>query len=387
MELVRRWSTPTLIFYIISAILISFLFNVGIKNEKKIIKIGRYSFKYQSIIAIIIFIILMFISCFRTIGPLVGGIDARTYINAFLYDSYVKFDIFKILKMQGTEPLFYNLMTFIRGFTDNRYILFIIIYSIIYIPMIRFVFDNAEGNKSSAYILFFLMYLYSFNLIRNIFAISLALIAITKIKNNKYFSFIIFILLSYLSHFSCIIFLAYGVFYKIFEKKWNNFKQIIRWSLFFMILLTSSYMVLKSFALTTKYAGYLDNDISLLGYIPIAILLIIMIIYHRQLLTKKEDWFIYSLVLFNVIILPISILGRAASRVLICFMLPRILMWGKIENMLLKNNNNKIKFLICIISFFIFSGWFGFKYSSDGWRAHGLSPYYNDVIQYLINDY
>ena len=153
-----------------------------------------------------------------------------------------------------------------------------------------------------------------------------------------------------------------------------------------MLLLMLLYVVLKPFIMTTKYAGYQNKDISLLGYIPYIILFIIMIIYHRQLLTKKEDWFIYSLVLFNIIILPISILGRAAYRVITCFMLPRILMWGKIENMLIKNNN-QIKVLICIISFFIFGGWFCFKYINGGWFSNGISPYYNDAIQYLIKDF
>ena len=192
-------------------------------------------------------------------------------------------------------------------------------------------------------------------------------------------------IVAYLTHFSSIIYFLYLIYFKFFEKKVpKNFKTIILLTILAILGSLFMYSVFAEFFSSTKFNGYLDKEISLLGYIPILILFVIMLIYRKDLLKDKNDWFIYSLVLFNILVLPISILVGAANRVLIFFMIPRLILWARFENVLLsKAHDSKNKLFIKIIFFIIFLIWFVFRIYK-GWKGNGLMPYYNDILNYLF---
>ena len=85
-----KWSYATLALYLIIALVISLLFKRSIIAKKKKSKFPTYIFYYM-----VIFIILILFSCFRTIdgNNRIGGADAPNYIKMFQEAKMPKFNI------------------------------------------------------------------------------------------------------------------------------------------------------------------------------------------------------------------------------------------------------------------------------------------------------
>ena len=124
---VKHWCFPTLIFYILLAIIIALLFKKSIKYKKN--SDSKFNKKY--ICYFLIYLIFIIFSCLRVIQPGIGGADTYNYIKYFNTMQYVNFNLKDIVLFNGFEYIFYNLMFFIRIIGGNFYIFMFIIYSTI----------------------------------------------------------------------------------------------------------------------------------------------------------------------------------------------------------------------------------------------------------------
>lgn len=381
MYLYRSWDLKTLIIYCFIAIICAFLLSIATKSKIK---------KNKFFINTIIFTILIIFSCFRLIINDIGGLDAKAYIQFFLDAEYVKFDLIDIIKLNGKEYIFYNMLYIVRKFTSNYHYLFFIIYSIIIYCYLYFIEKNLSSNKSwPILMLFILPFINSFNIIRNSLATAIGLIAITKYKNKKNIEAIFFCIISYLTHYTGIILFVFMVFNAIFEKKIKK-KNKTTYLILGLLSIISLGLVssIKSFLSNSGYSSYVGLEYSVLGYIPMYILFLLTMLFNEQLidkLNKDNNVINYNAFLFNLLILPVFLSFNGVTRLNTFFEFSKIIIWIEISN-IIKNKITQLKngswSFYHFILFFVVISWIIFKIYRI-WYGSGIMPYYNEL--FIIN--
>ncbi len=384
MEVIKKWDNYTLIVYLLLAILIALLFKLSIifkKDSAKIKLIGQ-QIEAKYICYIIIYLIFIFFSCFRYIAPGVGGADTLVYINYFENLGYVHFSIKETLLFSGYEYLFFNFMFLIRILGGNYYVFQFFIYSIIILCYIYIIDKNVKDDKNWFWmILLFLPLLKSINIIRNSFAAALGFIAIDQLNEKKYKNFIIFSLLAFFNHYISIILLPLGLFcYYIPDKYFEDTKKIM-YSI--TISLIGSMIILpiaKIFLKISGFVGYLDKiEISLMGYIPIIISIVLILIYSKSFVKylKKINHFIYfKMMIYISLILPIFILLNGASRILLFFEIPRYILYCDLYAFMKEKIDKKYHLVCDITCTILIIMWVIFRIYRM-WDGYSIMPYYN----------
>lgn len=371
----REWDIYSFITFICIGIIISQLFKIALKCNKK---------KYSNLIYFIIFLIMTFFASFRLVYNDVGGVDADHYIDYLLYGDKVAFSFNKIIYFNGYEYFFYNLLFIIGKVTTNYHTLFIIIYSLISYSYIKLVKDSKVEYKSYIILtLILLPYLKSFNLIRNAFAIALLILAIENLKEKKNIKFFIFSILAILSHYMSAFILVFYIANIFFNSKFYNNKILICrkntiiFTISVSILILIFYNLIYNFFSQSGFSGYIDLEISLLGYMPYIFVYILMIIFQKDLvdtLKNKNTIIYFNLITFFIVTFPLILKIGAASRMVYYFEHYFIIMLAYIYEVLLKKIKIKDKPLInFIVAIFVFA-WITFIIYKIHY-SYGLMPY------------
>lgn len=381
MDFYKHWDTNTLIFYLSLAIGISII----IKNAIKL-KYCEKNKKYI-ILYIISFMILLLIACFRVINESIGGTDAHAYIKLFKDAQLVKFDLIKIITLNGKEPIFYNLFYIVRLFTEDYHYMFLIIYSIIVYGLIYFYDRNIKDYKQWVFILLFILpYISSFNIIRNSMAAAIGYIAIAKLKENKNKQYYILSIIATFVHYTGIILIAFGIFNYIANKKIFYKKQLN--PIIMIIIIGLEYAIIpivEMFLKNSGYSTYLNIEYSLLGYLPFILLFIFCRIFNKDLindLDKDNNLIHYNAYIFNLLLLPLLLPFNGPTRLNIFFDLSRYLIWGYIYSITkkrVKQFKGKGAVLFDFFVIIIILLWITFRIYRT-WEAAGIMPYYNELF-------
>lgn len=387
----KHWDIGTLILYLSLAFGMAILFRTAIKYKEN--KEDRKN-KISLIIYIIMYLVLIFIACTRTIAEGIGGTDAIEYIKQFQTAEFVKFDFLKILMLEGKEPIFYNMFYIVRLLTTDYHWVFFIIYSVIICAYVYFWNENLKDYKKWAIIILTILpFINSFNVIRNSMAVAVGLFALTALKKDKKVLFFVLAVTSTLIHYTGIVLILFYVYnrvinYIIANKKFHP-KIKPHWIVgalipFELILIP----IIKQYLSKTGYSSYLDLEFSLLGYLPFAIMMILTIVFYKDLtekLKKDNNLIHYNTFTFNFLMLPILIPFNGPSRVNIYFDMSRYLLWGymneiiqnKLKELNILNEKNQKIYNIGVICIII--AWIIFRIYRS-WEGAGIMPYYNDWI-------
>ncbi len=373
MNYIARWDWFTLVLYLTISAIFSIVFKISIRSKKNKEKIKIFSYKinkrYVYYFFIAVFLVLFITT--RVIKDEIGGADSKRYIYFFDTFNYVRFDLIKIIKMQGWEYLFFNFMFLVKSLGGNYTIFSIFIYSIIVLSYIYYFDKNlVDENENFITMLFILPFLKSMNIVRNIFAASIGLFGLEQLKNNKKNMALLLFVVAYLNHYISIVLFGFYIFFLIPERFYNTRKKSLIITFCSVVLTTISVPLIKYLLSLTRYSGYSRYfAFSIWGYLVYGLMyLLIMLVYddYVDLLIKKRQYILYKILTFLTIVIPIFAVLNGSHRLLIYFDLPRYVMYSnlflvyntKIEKLYPKYKKFfRIFCIIIVIAWIIFRIW------------------------------
>lgn len=388
------WSYSSLFLYMTMA----FIGYVCIKNAKKQERINGNT-KLLNKYYVVLWASWVFIAIFREVGLwngiLIGGTDARGYVHYFQYslNNGIGEGVTNIYATRA-EVLYRLINQFIRRFTADYRIFFLIIYSFIIWAYIAFIkeFGKLEINYLPVYMLFF-VFLKSFSVIRTHIAIAMILFAIIALKRKKNVLAILFFVASCFVQRASLAYAIFPIFYWIYQKKKITPLQGIVYSILCagaglvaqqmvvrgMIPFMSG-LVYKSYASQSMTVGYFLNYIKMIFE---QLVVVLMVVFFNKTINgkmsmgeqneaEKMRW-LQIMCYFDMMMIPLCYvmnIWRGADY----FFLPRLLVLGEIIMILrnrLSESSRKLFYMIVILGI---AGWFIFRLSTT-YGISGLMPY------------
>lgn len=385
MVLEKSWDWKTLIIYVLLAIIIMLLSKKSIESkcQNKKISFKKFNIEEKYLYYFIIYTIFIIFSTFRVVSDGIGGTDTITYMEQFEKIKYVRFFSISNLTFNDYEYFYYNLMFIVKLFGGSYINFEFLIHSAIIISYIYLIDKNFDDSKSSIIIiLFFIPLLKSLNIIRNCFAAAICCIGLEKIKNNKWLTGILFVLIAFLSHYLAIIMFAYLIFYKLFPDKYINKKTEISLPFVCCLIGFVGMPIIKALIEHSGFSGYLNKiQISLIGYIPIYALYLLMIFTNKfqEYIIRKGHYIYFKSHIFFMSVLPITIMVGAASRLMLFFEIPKYIIYSDLYLVYREKVKNKKIYDALIFLFLII--WLIFRIYRM-WNGYSLMPYKNKIFNY-----
>ena len=254
-------------------------------------------------------------------------------------------------------------------FHNENMVLFITAF-ISYFCIGKFILEFREKNSDVYIILFVLLcdniFMFSFNGMRQILAMSIFLQAFTCFKNNKKLSAILYIFIAFCIHQSTII-MIFPLFLYSFKNKKKIFKYVLMFSVILPMLLPVFQIIIVNFF--PKYSKYLKVsywEASIKGTILLWVFLIGVLLWI--MLSKKKNEFDYYYAMLIILYLAfefVAIRFTMLSRVSLYFrfFMGFFLCKGKDKI----HGNSRVLYLMAL--FVLMSASF-FSYSSSPWRIY-----------------
>lgn len=290
----------------------------------------RHKKKYEKIFIFTAFIIMAIIIGLRGVSV---GEDTHMYLSIAKAAQNLSFndiisgfpksiwniDIHGVEYKVETLYLLYNKI--IMSITNNSQMILFVTAVITCIGFGKFIYDNSYDKFFSTYVFlceFFFMA--SFNIMRQLLAMSIAINSYTYIKNGKNKKALLAIIIASLFHQSSIIYLGLFLLFRV-----KNIERTIKYILIISIILIQIPPVLYKIVLkfSPYYASYLEVSYwqtSAKGIIILwAIEIIIIMFMCLYKLKNQEEFVIVSCTIFYLIFEIIALKYTAISRVAVYF--------------------------------------------------------------------
>ncbi len=334
-------------------------------------------------------VVWVIIASFRAYGYRFGGTDTIKYVTFF--------ELINSPSLPGYykhyDAGYWALNWFVRIFTSNVRIYFLVYYSILVYCYIKF-FDSYI-QKKTYYVSFFLMfflYLRAFASMRTNISVGFILLALVALKDKKNIKCVVFLIVACLMHKATILYAGSVVFYWMNEKKPIKVKS----SIIFAILaggvgtITRKYIGLFFNSDVDAYAGYAQRSVGasffdnfwkiVFGQL---VLLVVMVIFNKKILNgmaeldnenKNRINIIRTLCAYDFVIIPITFtLSIWRGPEYLYFV--RLIMWGYIFEILgNKYFSKNSRIFVNILLYVVFVAWFIFRLEAT-WEASSLLPY------------
>jgi len=376
------WSTKTLLFYILLA-LIGMVCMSQIKSYPK-----NKSLLYCPQ-AIIWWVIWVFFAVFRVVKPGIGGADAIDYIDYYVHcnDSSLV-DIVQI--HNDSDLLFKWINKFFRFITPDYHLFFFFVYGLMIAVYIAFLHKFSSKKYSVVpYILVFYLYLRSYSSIRSNLAASLILIGLISLIREKKFTPYFYFVCSVLIHKMAFVYALVIPFCQFYKGRTIKFKYI----LVFLALGGAVAFVLRPYfvafaqivdlggAYKSYVEGAMDNGsfafINDLGQMALAIFM--WLNQNRILREIAEDntnKLLWNICALDIAFVPVNqLLG--IYRGYEFFYLARLCMWSLLIYVILRKQHKSIRVIGSLLAFTVFLAWMIFRISRT-YEDTSLMPYLFD---------
>jgi len=235
---------------------------------------GETKFKRKAYLAIV-FILLFFISAFRSINI---GNDTATYVKMFdifgsannIFDLDTRIEIGYII----FNKILYHM-------TSNPLILFIVTSAFILGSYLKFIYKNSNMIWLSVLLLINLrLFYFTLSGIRQSIAIAIVLLGYEYIKSRKLIKFIIVILIASLFHYSAIVFL---IVYPISKIKFSYLVVILQAIIGVALYFAFDILINFAFRLFPQYqaytaSGYFDGNVRIASILNFFVILSILLL-------------------------------------------------------------------------------------------------------------
>ena len=342
-------------------------------------------------------IVLVVFSISRSVDYGLGGADAKSYEQDFLYC---------LTKNHGIEiePLFLFFTQCIRRFTDNPIIYRLVCYSIIAFGYVSFIRNFCPKRSSSIpYVALILPFLLSFNKIsviyqntfklslghfntmRSSMAASLILFGVVSLKKENWLWATILIVSSVFVHRMSILFIPFLLFYYIFKGGWI-YRTKLRLVTTIVVFVCLSVIIAKFLQIYIALLGVLDGTdgsylmlnegksfFSATPYVLPLMLLMGFILISSFERVYKEHALLTVIIIYDIIIYPASfILGMWRTNEF--FYVARLTMWGILVYQFCQRFNYQERIFIRLIFFVGFITWTINRINAH-WEDAALMPY------------
>lgn len=381
------WSIPSMILYI-SLGLVSMCAVIDVKRKEL-----KSRIKYNSVVFMVWFAIWLVFAVWRKVDIGVGGSDAITYVQYF--NDCLNPGL-NTLYAQHLDKGFQLLTKLIRVFIYDYHGYFIIIYGIIIACYQRFVYELAPTNVYyEPMVLLFFIFLRGYSTLRTNISIAFLLMALVACYKKEYKKVAVYVILSFGMHIASLLYIAFFLFYYIYEKKRLSFKQglylyiaalvgakIVQSVLMKMTGLRGAYSSYASKSLNTSFFD--DGWKIAFGQL---LLLALMIVFRKSIkrvvvnfsaINKSRYQFVYKLCFYDFLMIPVCyILG--IWRGYEYFYIPRLIMWGVLMKGVLSHFNSTSKIIVRILFLVLFIAWMIFRVFNT-YESSALMPYVLDIF-------
>lgn len=230
---------------------------------------------------IFLILLIFFISLLPALRSIDVGTDTYNYVKMFeQFGSSSFFELFNYPTEKGYILLNYFSSFFVESFNE----FFLIFYLLVFFNFIYFFSKNSNFFPLSVLVFLILgLYSASFNIMRQIMALSICLLSLKYVFNRDFIKFSLIVFLSSLFHITALIFMMVYFVYKYQEK----FRYILLFIVILIWFIFKFYLeyVLDFINMSVGYAEFGENS----GGGPTLIFYIIMLSYFYYLGTKSND--------------------------------------------------------------------------------------------------
>ena len=316
----------SLLFYFFSFLVSVFFYNLYNKKNKKIFLVLSFS-------------IPMIISGIRYNV----GTDYVNYINYYKWNSYISLSFSIISKI---AHLFYS------------YQVIFIIYSFLFL---FFIFKGLKNIKKEArtfayFCFLFLFFTTSFNIVRQMLAISIVFYSYKYMLNNDFKKYLIFILMASFFHNSALICIP---FYILLNNKNNKYKFItLLLTIIIVLNLQSIINLITRIELFSHYSMYLNsysNGISNRVFFLDFIILLYFFINKKSLINYDiNNDKLYYIFLIYIVLLLSGFISPFIKRISLYFSISRLYLLPSIPYSYKKNKDKLLNYFGIIIYCFLY---------------------------------
>lgn len=233
---------------------------------------------------------------------------------------------------EQTETLFLAYCKIIMCVFHNAQAVLFVTAAITNILIAKFILDNLESKSDVIFAVYVYMcdamFMNSFNTMRQIFALAIAIQSIALLKRKRHVKACICVLVSACFHQSALLFLVADVFYLLKDKN-KKYKYLLV-AIFILPVSLPIFMKIVS-AFSLKYANYLTLSFwgaqlrgTLMLWVLIAVTLIVMI---RSKKSNEFDWWLIYMATCYIGIELIGIQLTVVSRVAMYFRIGLVLLF------------------------------------------------------------
>ena len=305
------------------------------------------------------------------------GTDYFSYENIFINLSNSYQSVYDLILNTRFEPGWIIINSFIGFFTDNAFYLFMVCALLTWLFFYKGIYShrNEVAVGISVLILLSTLYITSFNIVRQILAMSIVFFSIKPLLDRKILKFSITILLASLFHYSSLVFLPA---YWIVNSKYKQAGMIKRFgvpllAIGLIIFIEPILSFITSFDVFSFYRTYEVGE-SQFGIssiiIRLPVIIIILLNLKKLKLSNNPISRLVILYFLGIILLQIGYVSPYISRVASFFEMTQILIIGAI----IKVQKNKYeRFLYSYLVIIFYLAWFGYHFLMLG---HGEAiPY------------
>lgn len=333
-------------------------------------------------------VIWVFIASFRRVDTGIGGSDAIGYV-----------EYFRDCLNPGLNTIYSNhldtgfqlLTKFIRLFTSNYHIYFIILYGIIAISYALFINELAPNKLYyEPMVLTFFLYLRGFNTLRTNISVAFYLLSLLCLYKKKYIKMLMFGVLCLGMHIATYLFIPIFGFYYLYK---NKKLKIWQWILLYVMAIVcarfAQNILSGAVGLRGAYAYYstVSNGSSFFddGW-KIAfgqILLMCLLIVFRKNIKKCTDGyteldtrryqFIYLLCVYDFLMIPVNYILNIWRGYEYLY-IPRLIMWGVLMQTISNCLNSRSKKIFKYVILVAFIAWMIFRVYNT-YADSDLMPY------------
>ena len=331
----------------------------------------------------------------RVVEHHIGGEDAPNYVYFFencLVNQNAVFSGGELWE-KHMGIVYTTINKAIRLFTDNYHVFFIFIYGFIAFTYIQFL--NEFSSKDICFIpiiLCFFPMLLGFNTLRTTFSAAMILWALVLLyRKHTILSAILFIM-SCSVHLASVVYALFFIYYQIFKNKKLSLNLVLIIAIVAYgigkigqnILYNSN---LGFLSVTYKWYIGASYNTNIFQWQPVVVapqvlLFICIFIFKKNIFAQMNDKsiqgsalkFIWYMCAFDLIVLPVCYIANI-WRGYEYFYLARLIMWGKILQIIKSKMPRYFWYLFGYCFVFVFIAWFVFRINGN-YKDASLLPYY-----------
>lgn len=339
------------ILIVVIFLMVFFSYISQVKNELKTEKIDVYCL--ATIVTYTLFV-----------GLRTGYNDTAAYIRAF--ENMEPFSEFLVNSERMHllhNPLFYGIVSVVRGYTENYHVFFMVVAAINSVLLVRFIKKYCCGYFAYAIFLFWGYGLGMFGLaaMKQITAMAILTLAIDAMNEKKWMKFLVIVLIASLIHTYAILFITLPLF------------QTKPWKLNTFILVAMTMTIMATFNTTiTTFLDYADEagksvadfevfdgvQMNIFRVLIFAIVPVLILVFKRRLIPKmtRSQYLLSNMSIISLMFMLMARVNGANmfGRLATYFVLGNICMLGWILEQIFEEKSKKILIMFSIMFFSIF---------------------------------